>query len=51
MVALITILILLFIFRLIKICVRQANQIENQKQLIENMTRWEEKYKKDKDEQ
>tara|TARA_R100000278_G_scaffold117706_1_gene97819 strand:+ start:893 stop:1048 length:156 start_codon:yes stop_codon:yes gene_type:complete len=50
MVALITILVLYFIFRLTKICVRQANQIENQKQLIENMTRWEEKYKKDNDE-
>ena len=50
MVALTTILVLYFIFRLIKICVRQANQIENQKQLIENMTRWEEKYKKDNDE-
>ena len=51
MVALITILVLYFIFRLTKICIRQANQIENQKQLIENMTRWEEKYKSDKKEE
>ena len=51
MVALITILILLFIFRLTKLCFSQVNQIENQKQLIENMTRWEEKYKSDKKEE
>lgn len=50
MVALITILVLLFIFRLTKLCLSQANQIENQRKLIENMTRWEEKYKKEKDE-
>jgi len=36
------------IFRLGKHALRQGRMIEEQKELIKNMTKWEDKYKKDK---
>ena len=36
------------IFRLTKHALHQGRRIEEQKKLIENMTKWEEKNKKDK---
>ena len=45
MTALIVIAILYCLFRLCKLALNQGRQIENQKNLIKNMNKWEEKYK------
>jgi len=45
MTALIVIATLYCFFRLCKLALSQGRQIENQKNLIKNMTKWEEKYK------